>query len=58
MEKGGIPIVQGVTGILDLTAPASTTAWPIAGFSYLVMRVNAVRLTCANKNAMLKFWYW
>jgi hypothetical protein len=49
MEKGGVPIVPGVTQFVDLTAPSGATAWPLAGFGYLVVRSQEFRQTCANK---------
>lgn len=50
MEKGGVPLVQGESYLIDLTLPTGTTAWPMSHFSYVQMRTTAVRLTCSNRD--------
>jgi len=44
----------------DLHNAKAALAWPIAGYTYLVMRKNLTRLgeTCLNRYETVKFWYW
>eukprot|EP00667_Euglena_gracilis_P000942 EG_transcript_942 len=44
----------------DLQAAQGANAWPIVGYSYLVMRKSTLRAgaTCANVRATVDFWYW
>uniref|UniRef100_A0A7S4DDI4 G-protein coupled receptors family 3 profile domain-containing protein n=1 Tax=Heterosigma akashiwo TaxID=2829 RepID=A0A7S4DDI4_HETAK len=44
----------------DLYGPKADLAWPIAGYTYLVMRKTTTREggSCAHRQAVVKFWDW
>lgn len=44
----------------DIQNAQGNMAWPIAGYTYLIMRKDSIRqgATCANVKATVDFWYW
>jgi phosphate transport system substrate-binding protein len=61
MEKGGqplSPLVQQKAIAMDLSNPTGENAWPMSGFSYIVMRTNTYRSTCRVRTETVRFWYW
>lgn len=58
-EKGMEPLVQGSsTDFIDLTDSVVLDAWPMSSISYLLLRQQGIRLTCAAKTAALNYFQW
>ena len=45
-------------GIIDITDSRSIEAWPIAGYSFLILRRFAWRETCSIKTEMVRMMTW
>ena len=57
-ELGGIFSNGRLTA--DITDPFSSLAWPMSGYTYLIMRSRTPRpsTTCSQRNEVLLFWRW
>jgi ABC-type phosphate transport system substrate-binding protein len=57
-ELGGI--FQNGRLTADITDPFSSLAWPISGYTYLIMRKETQKAgsTCAARSEVLLFWRW
>jgi ABC-type phosphate transport system substrate-binding protein len=58
IEKGGPGTFTPITNLLDLTVPSNPYAWPLASYSWMVIRKLAFRQTCAINAETLKFILW